>query len=120
MTAISSPLQAIGNFVLPKYHKRFSLYVVYGTLLLVAYAASFLLRYDLPLDHKLLVLLFVTAPVVVIANLFGLEVVGQLGKWWQYTFIGLAVLLSTWIVRLSKRIDCKVFKTWQQLSKSEL
>src|SRR5271167_1247781 len=85
MTAISSPLQALGNLVLPKHRRRFSLYVVYGALLFTAYGASFLLRYDLPLDRQLLMLLFATAPVVVIANLLSLEAVGQLGTWWQYT-----------------------------------
>ena len=79
MTAISSPLQAFGNLVLPKHRRRFSLYVVYSALLFTAYGASFLLRYDLPLDRQLLMLLFATAPVVVIANLLSLEAVGTTG-----------------------------------------
>jgi len=61
------------------------LYVVYGALLFIAYLISFLLRYDLPLNHQQLVLLFSTAPVVVLANLLSLEIVGQMGAWWQYT-----------------------------------
>lgn len=85
MTAISSPLQALGSLALAKQRKRFSLYVVYGALLFIAYSASFLLRYDLPLDHRVLVLLFSTAPVVVFLNLLSLEIVGQLGSWWQYS-----------------------------------
>lgn len=81
---INAAPQSLRNLLLHGCRRRFSLYVVYGTLLLTAYGASFLLRYDLPLDHRLLILLFATAPVVVIANLFSLEAVGQLRNWWQY------------------------------------
>jgi len=115
MTAISSPLQALGSLALAKQRKRFSLYVMYGALLFIAYSASFLLRYDLPLDHRVLVLLFSTAPVVVFLNFLSLEIVGQLGSWWQYSgvpdirdiclaaFGTAAVLVSaaTWLFQLA-------------------
>ena len=85
MSATTSPLQSVGNLIIPKFRRRFSLYVVYGTLLLAAYCVSFVLRYDLPLDRQLFLLMMATAPIVVLANLLSLDLVGQLGTWWQYT-----------------------------------
>ena len=85
MSATTSPLQSVGSLIIPKFRRRFSLYVVYGALLLAAYCVSFVLRYDLPLDRQLFLLMMATAPIVVLANLLSLDLVGQMGTWWQYT-----------------------------------
>ena len=85
MSTTVSPLSPVVSLASTKLRRRFSLYVVYGTLLLVAYSVSFILRYDLPLSHDSLLLLTASAPIVVLANLLALELVGQLGTWWQYT-----------------------------------
>lgn len=85
MSTTVSPLSPVANWTIPRIRRRFSLYVVYGTLLLVAYCISFVLRYDLPLSEQHIVLLLASAPIVIAANLLALELVGQVGTWWRYT-----------------------------------
>lgn len=85
MSTTISPLTPVASWSFPRLRRRFSLYVVYGTLLLAAYCASFVLRYDFPLTRQMMILLLASAPIVIAANLLSLELFGQVSAWWRYT-----------------------------------